>query len=127
MNAMVENARALLRLMEKSPWRDIHVRTRDGMLFIAKEGGAANPMRTPAPERCSGPRIEVAAPHLASVVSILPVGSRVVAGDPVGRLELLGETIEIAAPEAGVVEAVFVQEGELVEYEAPLARIVGAA
>ncbi|NWK94427.1 hypothetical protein DM806_01730 [Sphingobium lactosutens] len=137
MNDIVTDTRALLRLFRQSGYGDIHLRTDDYELFVARPGGGANPLRAPidraaaVPE--SAPPIEatgaeqvIAAPHIASFVFALAVGSTVAAGDAVARIELLGEPIDLFAEQPGMITEVLVQPGALIEYAVPLVRLLAA-
>jgi hypothetical protein len=127
MKYMVDNARALLAQFARSDWRELHVRTPDGEIFIARDGGGPNPMLLPAggaaPPADDANLLTVAAPHVADVAWLLPVGATVAAGGVVARLDLLGEPIDVRCDEGGVVAARFANDGDLVEFETPLVRV----
>lgn len=141
MSHEVSNARALLRLFEQSGSRDMHVRLGTYEMFVARQDGGANPMlmaaaaepvialdsEVPAPTAHAEPPLTIVAPHIASLVSSLPVGSAVGPGTKVARIEVLGEHIDLEAERAGFVEAVFVEEGQLVQFDAPILRLVATA
>ena len=116
--------RAMLAAFVKSPWRDVHLRSADWELFLAKPDGAANPMRSGVASATPGAAAErtdtMDAPHLGLFFASVTAGQRVRQGDPVGELEVLGEREPIAAPYAGRVVAVLAEEGALVEYGAAL-------
>lgn len=134
MSELVSDTRAFLRLFHKSGYKDMHVRQGDYEAFFAEADGAPNPMIVPAPATEVGapgavPEVQertVSAPHIASFVSALPVGSVVGAGEAVARLELLGEEIAVVAEHPGTVSAVLVDAGALVEYSAPLVTLLAA-
>ncbi|MFD2579984.1 acetyl-CoA carboxylase biotin carboxyl carrier protein subunit [Novosphingobium colocasiae] len=79
-----------------------------------------------APAGDPGADLIVVAPHIASFLSALPVGSTVAAGEAVARIELLGEEIAVPADRAGTVSQVLAEAGALVEYSAPLVRLLAA-
>jgi biotin carboxyl carrier protein len=136
MNDIVTDTRALLRLFRQSGYGDFHLRSGDFEMFVARPGGGANPLRAVAaveavpPSQTAVPSAAterlVSAPHIASFVSALPVGSAVAAGDAVARIELLGEPIDLVAEGPGMVTEVMAQPGALVEYAAPLVRLLAA-
>lgn len=133
--SIVTDTRALLRLFRQSGYADLHLRLGDYELFVARPGGGADPLRvaTAAPqssaEAAPAPAAAeqlLVAPHIASFVSALPIGSAVAAGDAVARIELLGEPIDLLAAQAGLVTEVFAEPGALVEYDVPLVRLLAA-
>lgn len=136
MTAIIEDTRALLRLFRQSGYVDFHLRSGDYELFVARPGGSANPLRAPVTQATPLVPVEPAAtatseqllsaPHIATFVSALDVGSAVVAGDAVVRIELLGEPIDLFADHAGMVTDVLARPGALVEYAAPLVRLLAA-
>lgn len=133
MSDTIDNSRALLRLFTKSGYGELHVRLGDFQMFVARADGARNPLRAggaPAAEPsapASAVSHVVTAPHIASLVSTLPVGSAIAAGDMVARIALLDEEIDIAAEQAGMVDAVLAQPGTLVEYATPILSLRSAA
>lgn len=138
MTDIITDTRALLRLFRQSGYADIHLRLGDYKLFVARPGGGANPLHAPiAVEPASVPlsaapveaaRVEqlVSAPHIASFVSALAVGTAVGAGDAVARIELLGEPIDLCADQPGLVTEILAEPGALIEYAAPLVRLLAA-
>lgn len=136
MTDIITDTRALLRLFRQSGYADIHLRSGDYELFVATLGGGANPLHASvAVEAAPLPAILVeaakaeqlvSAPHIASFVSALAVGSAVAAGDAVARIELLGEPIDLCADQPGLVTEVLAEPGALIEYAAPLVRLLAA-
>jgi biotin carboxyl carrier protein len=137
MTDIVTDTRALLRLFRQSDYGDLHVRSGDYEMFVARPHGGANPLRASmaqagtSPEPSAPTHVEatehlVSAPHIASFVSALAIGSAVAAGDAVARIELLGEPIDLLAEQAGLVTDVMAKPGALVEYAAPLVRLLAA-
>jgi biotin carboxyl carrier protein len=61
----------------------------------------------------------VKAPHVATLVSTLPVGRQVAAGETVAVLSVLDEDIALAAPVAGRCLAQ-AAAGALVEFDTPI-------
>lgn len=123
--SVVETTRALLAAFANSPWRDLHVRVAGEEIFLAKPGGAANPMRDVAPPAPST-TIPITAPHVATLVGTAAAGTRIRAGETVATIELLGDLIELPAPEDGLVQPAAIAAGSLVDYGATLVS-VGAA
>lgn len=125
MSIIISDTRALLRIFEKSDFRDLHLRIDGFSVFLAKTGGCANPMHdrvAPAPARSTSSHA-IAAPHIASLASALPTGSIVAIGDVVARLSLLDEFIDVTAEQAGTVEAVSAKVGDLLEYGSPILEL----
>jgi acetyl-CoA carboxylase biotin carboxyl carrier protein len=129
MSDPITNSRALLRLFSQSDYGELHVRSGDFEMFVARAGGRRNPMRDAAPAPAPAARASylVTAPHIASLVSTLPVGSVVAAGDKVARIALLDEAIDIVADQAGTIDTLLVQPGALIEYATPLLSLTSAA
>lgn len=138
MTDIITDTRALLRLFRQSGYADIHLRSGDYELFVARPNGGANPLHAPVaaevvhappaadPAEAAKAEQLVSAPHIASFVSALPVGSAVAAGDMIARIELLGEPIDLCADRAGLVTDVLAEPGALIEYAAPLVRLLAA-
>jgi biotin carboxyl carrier protein len=126
--SLVNDARVLLAQLRRSQWGELHVRTPQGEIFIARHGGGPNPMRRVATDAAESTAPEaghvVRAPHVGTVLAALPVRTAVAIDMIVCRLAVLGEVIEVSSPHAGVVGEVFVMEGALVEYESPLVTVV---
>ncbi|PKP99648.1 MAG: hypothetical protein CVT74_07320 [Alphaproteobacteria bacterium HGW-Alphaproteobacteria-13] len=121
MNLPVDDIRVLLRQFANSPWRDFHCRTEVWSLFMAKPGGAANPLRAAAsaPAR----RYPVAAPHLGLFAGHVTLGEPVASGALLCRIEKLDEYSDVRSDRDGRVVAIHGRDGELVEYGAPLVEI----
>jgi acetyl-CoA carboxylase biotin carboxyl carrier protein len=136
-NTIVSDTRALLWIFEKSDYRDLHLRLEGYSVFLAKSGGHANPMHdSPIGDRPLHDRIvpdvarstashAIVAPHIASLISTLPLGSCVAMGDIVARLSLLDEFIDLKADYVGTVEAVSAEVGDLLEYGSPILELAG--
>lgn len=117
--SLVEDARALMMELLRSPYADVHVRTPDGEIFLAKPNGRASPLREVTPRE----RTLVSAPHLAKVREVAAIGTSIEAGAVVASLSVLDQIIEVKSEEAGVVAETHAQVGELVEYESPLVSL----
>ena len=125
MTATLEDVRALVTIVDRSPWRELYVRTGDWSVFLAKPGSGPNPMRgqmAAAVESCADV-ITVSAPHLGLFTAGLQVGTVVAADSVVGMIEVLGSFSEVTSDMGGVIESVLVTSGALVEYGAPLVLI----
>jgi biotin carboxyl carrier protein len=138
MSDTIATTRALLRMFEQSGYGDLHVRVGDYALFVARTGGRVNPLRVAVPEKPitvaataavlpkPAASSTISAPHIATMLSAIPVGSAILAGDHVARIVLLGEAIDLTAEHAGLVEAIIAQPGALLEYGAPIVTILSA-
>lgn len=127
MSTVLGEVSALLELFRGSDWRDLHLRTPHYSLFLAKQNGASNPMlnHLESPDTAlEAAAAVVRAPHVATVVSVLSVGTQVQAGTLVGEVEVLGEHVALFAPRSGSVGAIIAPVGSLVEYDAPMLTIV---
>lgn len=138
MTHAVENARALLRLFRQSNARDMHVRVGDFAMFIARPNGGPNPMKGGRVHPSAIAAVDLAvpsgvearkgdvllAPHVASLVSALPVGTAVEPGQALARIELLGEVIDLEAEVSGFIETVFAADGDLLDYATPILKLV---
>lgn len=123
----INDARALLDALLASDCHDIHVRSGDTEIFIAREGGRSNPMLSaPVASSAATSAYErtVTAPHVATVVSIAAGGTRLSAGDRLAVLDLLGEEVQVLAATAGVVGRHLADAGDLVEHDMPLAVLL---
>lgn len=134
--AAIQDARALLETMLASDWQDMHVVSGETEIFLARFGGRANPMRAVAPVAVPavpsarvvlGKEVCVKAPHVATLVSTLPVGRQVAAGETIAVLSVLDEDIALAAPVAGEVLVAQAATGALVEFDTPILTLREAA
>lgn len=127
----ITDARALLDALLANDWREVHTRSGGVEIFIARDGGAPNPMReavSPPPSHVArGPEQVVAAPHVATLDEVLPVGSAVTAGQTVATLRVLDERHPVAAPVAGTITRLDVAAGDLLDYKAPILSIAQGA
>lgn len=131
----INDARALLGTLLASDWREIHVISGGTEIFLARPGGGANPMlaapaapHPAAPETIAPARERaVKAPHVATLVDVLRVGTAVAAGDAVATLRVLDEQEVVAAPVAGTLYRIDAEVGVLLDYGAPLLVIAEAA
>jgi len=134
----IDDARALLETFLSSGWDEMHVVSGGTEIFLAQPRGGSNPMRmappvaaaTPLPAVATpvaGPQFEVKAPHVATLVSVLAVGTQVAAGQGIATVRVLDEESELTASAAGTIVAVAAAPGDLLDYAAPVASIVEAA
>lgn len=126
----IDNARAFSVTMIEQGWGTVHVSSADCEIFLTRGEGKIDPLSpaaavagpvavvaVPPPVAVAAlPAVAVTAPHVATVVSLAPVGSFVQAGQPVATLRVLDDTSEIAAPADGTIESHGVLTGELAEY-----------
>jgi acetyl-CoA carboxylase biotin carboxyl carrier protein len=122
----VQDARALLKAMKSGDWQELHLVSGDTEIFVARSGGGANPMISPpqqgpvaataAVQPAPDTETIIAAPHVATLVDLLDVGSRVAAGEKVATLHVLDDAQDVEAPVAGVIASHKAQPGILVEY-----------
>jgi len=132
-DAAINDARALLQTLMASDWREVHVRSGEAEIFIARQGGGANPMREPAPMAAVEPaspvaaksesNVVVTAPHVASLTEVLPVGTVVSAGQTVATLRVLDQSDAVEAPVAGVIASVDAAVGDLLDFKASILSI----
>jgi biotin carboxyl carrier protein len=119
------DASILLKQLRHSAWRDMYVRTAGYELYIAKPGGASNPMRrAPASAVPASAAQFIVAPHIGTVAWIEVVGAAVTPGAIVARIEVLGTLIDIGSEFAGRINAVAAPIGTLVEFGTTIATIV---
>jgi acetyl-CoA carboxylase biotin carboxyl carrier protein len=125
MTASLHDIRALVTLVDRSPWRELYVRTDGWTAFLAKPGAGPNPMRQPVPAIAEtvADTFVIRAPHLGLFTASLPVGSVVDVDAVVGMIEVLGSFSEVCTDLGGVIESVPAASGALVEYGAPLVLI----
>jgi biotin carboxyl carrier protein len=138
MSDTIRKSRVLLRLFAQSDYGELHIRDGDFQMFVARTAGRSNPMRGhasmgalvhPAMPQAAAQTAAfvVSAPHIATLVSTLPVGSAVMAGDMVARIALLDELIDIPAEQPGMVDAVLAQPGALIEFATPILSLISVA
>lgn len=136
----INDARALLNALLASDWREVHVRSGEAEVFIARDGGSLNPMRAIAPTPLTsvaahsvaeplsrGADTPVTAPHVASLVDVLPVGTVVCAGQVVATLRVLEDRQSVEAPVSGTIVSVSAAPGVLLDYKAPIVSIAQTA
>ena len=129
--AAINDARALLDALLASDWRDVHVTSGGTEIFIARAGGGANPMRASAEPVVSvsgeaGMTSTVAAPHVATLVSVAQIGADLTQGDIAATIEVLGEEETILAAVSGRVAMVHVEKGGLIEFNMPILEIAAS-
>ena len=130
----IDDARALLDTLLASDWNDVHVVAGGTEIFIARRSGRANPLlaggetaAAAAPEQRATAREEVRAPHVATLVEVVPVGTPVAAGDRVAVLRVLDDEQPLTAAVAGTVGATPAAPGALLDYGAPVVVLEIAA
>ena len=129
--ASLNDARALIDTLVSRGWQSAAVRvgnsefllSRDELLDrglplnVTAEAPGAAPTAAPAQLQT------VSAPHVGTLAEIAAVGSTVARGEMVAVLAVLGERVEIFAPESGRVIGHKVEPGALVEYGQILAEL----
>ncbi|MGH6650931.1 MAG: biotin/lipoyl-containing protein [Sphingopyxis sp.] len=126
--AAIDDLRALMTSFLDSDWSEAHVIDARGEIFIAREGGGPNPLLDEvggyeaADVPAAGALRDLAAPHVATLVSILAPGDRVAAGAELARLSVLDEEQPFLSSAAGEVAEVCVSAGALVEHGTILVR-----
>ena len=126
MSSTIEEVRALLGGFVASPWRELHVRSGDWSLFMAKANGGANPMLVRAGQAAAAAVAalrEVTAPHLGIFSARVAPGAEVQVGTVIGQVDKLGEATDVVSDVAGRIAAVLPSDGDMVEYGAPLVRM----
>lgn len=122
--AAIDDARALLDTLVANGWRDAHVVCGDTEIFIARDGGQPNPLRQAVAaslhDEVQRPLVEVKSPHVATLVDTAPIGTRVVAGQAIATIRVLGEDETIAAPSGGEIAAISATVGALLEFGTPV-------
>jgi biotin carboxyl carrier protein len=133
--AAIDDLRALMGSFLEGDWTETHVIDARGEIFIAREGGGPNPLLgeeyedaheavdAGADAGVTDALRDIAAPHVATLVSALAVGDRVAAGAELARLSVLDEAEPFLSPAAGVVAEVCVEPGALVEHGTILVRL----
>lgn len=127
--AAIDDLRALMTSFLESDWSEAHVIDARGEIFIAREGGGPNPLLgeiggyEAADVPAAGALRDLAAPHVATLVSILAPGDRVAAGAELARLSVLDEEESFLSPAAGEVAEVCISAGALVEHGTILVRL----
>lgn len=133
--AAIDDLRALMGSFLEGNWTETHVIDARGEIFIAREGGGPNPLLGElfedayetadegADAGVTGALRDIAAPHVATLVSVLAVGDRVAAGAELARLSVLDEAEPFLSPVAGVVAEVCVAPSALVEHGTILVRL----
>lgn len=132
--AAINDARALLDTLLTSGWQQLHVASGDMEIFLARDGGGTNPMRTVAPAPSvaapaaqAGPETAVPVPHVATLEQALAVGTQVIAGQTVATVSVLDEQEDITATVTGTIVRMDAVPGALLEYGATLLSIAAAA
>lgn len=133
--AAIDDLRALMGSFLEGDWTETHVIDARGEIFIAREGGGSNPLLGEDYEEAyegadegadagvTGALRDIAAPHVATLVSTLAVGDRIAAGAELARLSVLDEAEPFLSPAVGVVAEVCVAPGALVEHGTILVRL----
>lgn len=136
--AALDDARALLDTLLASDWKDAHIVSGATEIFIARDGGRANPMRAApfaagvadaAPHGGTSAAAEIAikAPHVATLVRTALVGEEVEVGQVLAVLSVLDAEEPLLADRAGRVSVVHAEAGALLEFGTPILALSAAA
>jgi biotin carboxyl carrier protein len=117
----IDDARALLDALIAHGWQEAHVVSSGTELFIATPNGGANPMRQVAatvepPGAITEQVTMVTAPYVATLMSLLSIGTVVEPGVAVARLRVLDREHDLSADCAGRIAAVHAEPGTLLEF-----------
>lgn len=134
METLVHELRAMLLQFEHSPLKDFYFRRGQWSIFMARPGGAANPMLA-GDEADEGellaavatPLVALRAPHLGMFEPACAAGDSVAAGAVIGKIDVLGRKTDVLADKAGRVAQVLVAANDLVEFGDALVEIETAA
>lgn len=128
----IQEIRAMLLQFERSDLQDFYVRLPQWTLFLARPGGAPNPLRatTPAPASVSAqapaPVATLTAPHLGIFAPRVQAGDTVGAGAAVASIDVLGRKTEVQSPTAGRISRIAAAAGSLIEFGDSLVEISAA-
>jgi acetyl-CoA carboxylase biotin carboxyl carrier protein len=122
----VTEVRALLMQFEKSGLKDLHVRSKDWTVFMARPGGAANPLQLARGLAAPLDLTAVRAPHLGLFEPACGAGDQVAAGQVIAMIDVLGRKTEVTSTGAGRVAAVHFAANDLVEFGEALVEIAAA-
>jgi len=150
----IRKVKKLIELLESSDIAEIEIKEGEESVRISRGSSTAPAPITyqapPAPAAAAAPAPSAAAPAAEpaaapasdanaikspmvgtfyrspspSSPAFVEVGTHVKAGDPVCIVEAMKMMNQIEADQAGVVEAILVEDGEPVEFDQPLIRIV---
>ena len=150
----IRKVKKLIELLESSDIAEIEIKEGEESVRISRGSSTAPAPITyqapPAPAAAPAPAPSAAAPAAESAAApasdanaikspmvgtfyrspspsspaFVEVGTHVKAGDPVCIVEAMKMMNQIEADQAGVVEAILVEDGEPVEFDQPLIRIV---
>lgn len=104
----------ILAIFKESNFERIHLQVGTHSVAVAR-GASAAPASQPA-DVLMAPRLGLFRPAVAA-------GARVTAQQPIATLDVLGTLHPVCAGCDGVVEELLAEEGALVEYAQPVARI----
>ena len=128
--ASLNDARALLDTLVSQGWQSAVVRVGDSEFLLSRDALLERDIPTDAVGEAAvaplaaSPQLQtVSAPHIGTLVEIAAVGSVITKGGLVAVLAVLGERVEIFAPESGRVLGHKVEPGALVEYGQILAEL----
>lgn len=145
----IRKIKKLIELLEESNVAELEIREGEESVRISRGGSApiqyvappapapaaAAPAPAPAPESPAAPAAqghEVTSPMVGTfyrspnpgAASFVEVGQSVKVGDPICIIEAMKMMNQIECDKAGVIEAILIEDGEPVEFDQPLVRIV---
>jgi predicted deacylase len=130
MASAISEIRALLVQFERSALHDFYLRSPDWSVFMAREGGSANPMLASGDKAdgadLTAPSVAVLAPHLGLFEPACAIFDVVGQGALIGRIDVLGRITEVFSTQSGRVKALSVPVNGLVEFGDKLVEITAA-
>ena len=128
MHSDIQEIRALLLQFDRSPLKDIYLKTGDWAVFMARLDGGANPMLAveDLADLAEAVRLTGAkAPHLGLFEPACALGDALAKGAVIGAIDVLGRKTEVISEAAGTVVAL--NPAALVEYGESLVELEAAA
>ena len=134
---------ALIRIFDASDWTEMHLKVEGAELFISRDGNAPSPTRAAAPVVPSqavpispgkaeaaipAGRVAIRAPSLGTFYrapkpgapAFVELGQTVTADTEICLIEVMKLFTAVRAGLRGTVREVYVQDGDLVEFDQPL-------
>ncbi|MCB2059991.1 MAG: hypothetical protein R3E09_07345 [Novosphingobium sp.] len=126
----VTELRALLDQFLKSPCSDLFIRSGEMTVFMARPGGAPNPMQQ-QPAQLAVPGTGAAgapvkAPHLGLFEPACSVGDTIHPGGRIGSIDVLGRKTDVVSESGGRIMAIVAGTGDLVEFDDTLVELAAA-
>jgi biotin carboxyl carrier protein len=116
----INNARALLRDFLRSDWKSCHLTTDDLEVFFSRDPAIRAPHATSSLAQTATVEAQViatlTAPHLGTLVDLVPPGVVLAPGDRYGRIAVLDAERALIAEAGGTVMQHRFAAGDLVEF-----------